>query len=287
MFITGGDLTIAGKRSFSNDNTTVFSPSANDIRPAGAMAYPRWYPSVVSMPAGDFLVLGGRITKASACAGEGLTCVNLPAVTPELFNQDLGWRTLTGASHGVLFGKDWWYPRAFLAPNGKVVMLRYNGETHVLDPAGEGSWSVQPLKLQASTATLPSAMYAPGKILSLRTRSRVFSIDIVGETPTGTRVADLPGNYGWSNMVVLADGRVLVNGGRGKSAELGLDHANYAAQIWDPATRAWSEGARAEKPRLYHSTSLLLPDATVLTAGGGAPGPVKNLNAEIYYPPYL
>jgi YD repeat-containing protein len=31
----------------------------------------------------------------------------------------------------------------------------------------------------------------------------------------------------------------------------------------------------------------LLPDGSVLTGGGGAPGPVKNLNAEIYYPPYL
>jgi len=32
---------------------------------------------------------------------------------------------------------------------------------------------------------------------------------------------------------------------------------------------------------------MLLPDATVLTGGGGAPGPVNNLNSEIYYPPYL
>ena len=39
--------------------------------------------------------------------------------------------------------------------------------------------------------------------------------------------------------------------------------------------------------RLYHSTSLLLPDATVLTMGGGVPGPETNLNAEIYYPSYL
>ena len=32
---------------------------------------------------------------------------------------------------------------------------------------------------------------------------------------------------------------------------------------------------------------MLLPDGSVLTGGGGAPGPVKNLNAEIYYPGYL
>src|SRR5258708_28296547 len=31
----------------------------------------------------------------------------------------------------------------------------------------------------------------------------------------------------------------------------------------------------------------MLPDASVLVAGGGAPGPLVNTNAEIYYPPYL
>jgi hypothetical protein len=30
-----------------------------------------------------------------------------------------------------------------------------------------------------------------------------------------------------------------------------------------------------------------MPDGTVLTGAGGAPGPVANLNAEIYFPPYL
>ena len=39
--------------------------------------------------------------------------------------------------------------------------------------------------------------------------------------------------------------------------------------------------------RGYHSTSALLPNGTVLSAGGGTPGPVTNLNGEIYYPPQL
>ena len=30
-----------------------------------------------------------------------------------------------------------------------------------------------------------------------------------------------------------------------------------------------------------------MPDARVLMGGGGAPGPLVNLNTEIYYPPYL
>jgi YVTN family beta-propeller protein len=38
---------------------------------------------------------------------------------------------------------------------------------------------------------------------------------------------------------------------------------------------------------VYHSATLLLPNGTVLSTGGGAPGPVNNQNAEVYYPPYL
>ncbi len=45
--------------------------------------------------------------------------------------------------------------------------------------------------------------------------------------------------------------------------------------------------ANSSYARLYHSNALLLPDATILVGGGGAPGPVANTNAQIYYPPYL
>jgi hypothetical protein len=88
-----------------------------------------------------------------------------------------------------------------------------------------------------------------------------------------------------ANATVLADGKVLVNGG--SSGWNKLEGAAYAAQLWDPATGAWTTAAVAQKPRLYHSSSLLLPDATVLTVGGGEPGPAIELNAEIYHPPYL
>ena len=58
-------------------------------------------------------------------------------------------------------------------------------------------------------------------------------------------------------------------------------------QIWNPQTGLWTTGDDAAVARLYHSTTILLPDATVLSLGGGAPGPLTNTNGEIYKPSYL
>ena len=89
----------------------------------------------------------------------------------------------------------------------------------------------------------------------------------------------------WGNTTVMADGRVFVNGGSAVDNE--LTGVSYTSTIWSPTTGQWTTGATAKIARLYHSTALLLPDGSVLTAGGGANGPVTNLNAEIYYPRYL
>jgi hypothetical protein len=89
----------------------------------------------------------------------------------------------------------------------------------------------------------------------------------------------------WGFGTVLADGTVWVNGGS-VNANLVAD-AVHTSELWDPATGQWSLTASADKPRLYHNSSLLLPSGAVLTGGGGSPGPVRNLNAEVYFPPYL
>ena len=51
--------------------------------------------------------------------------------------------------------------------------------------------------------------------------------------------------------------------------------------------RCWTRTASAVQPRLYHPTALLLADGSVITGGGGAPGPLLQLNGEVFYPPYL
>lgn len=62
----------------------------------------------------------------------------------------------------------------------------------------------------------------------------------------------------------------------------------FSSELWDPATSTWTTTAAMQVPRTYHSTTVLLPDARVLAAGGGAGGvEPDHPNAEIYSPPYL
>jgi hypothetical protein len=82
---------------------------------------------------------------------------------------------------------------------------------------------------------------------------------------------------------------VLVTGGSGSAAFNDGAGAVLAAELWDPATEAWTTMASMRVKRVYHSTAILLPDGRVLSAGGtaGTNGVVNNRDAEIYSPPYL
>lgn len=281
LLIAGGDTTVNGKRNYGTADTNLFDYTTNQLNSVEPMAYDRWYPTLVARANGELLVLGGRQARDPG----------VHAPTPEVYTPGAGWRTLTTATNELAYGSSygsWNYPRAFPAPNGQVFILAHHGEMFYLNPTGTGSikraTSVNTLA-PGSNASLPSVSFAPGKIMSLRTKKRVIVVDLNKTPPSFKDTAPVSGLRYWSNATVLADGKVLVSGGSGVGNK--LTNVAYKAEIWDPATGKWTLGAAAQKPRLYHSFALLLPDGTVVTGGGGAPGPVKNLNAEVFYPPYL
>jgi hypothetical protein len=90
--------------------------------------------------------------------------------------------------------------------------------------------------------------------------------------------------------VLMANGQILASGGSAGPDFNPATNIVYTPEIWDPVTELWTEVANYKLPRLYHSETLLLPDARVLSVGGGHPaatGLPDNFNAEIYSPPYL
>ena len=81
------------------------------------------------------------------------------------------------------------------------------------------------------------------------------------------------------SATILADGRVLVLGGRGSLGGTFL----ASAEVFDPATNAWSSVGRAPKVPGFH-TATLLADGRVLVIGDGTPeGPVSGV-VEVYDP---
>ena len=109
---------------------------------------------------------------------------------------------------------------------------------------------------------------------------------------TGAPVSNLSGTMTFpradADGTIMANGEVFINGG-GYQHVLGFTptHINVP-EIWDPGTGQWRIGAEATNPRGYHSTTLLLPDGRIWTAGGecGSDCTLGN-TAQVYTPPYL
>ena len=286
VLTTGGDLTGNGQRNFANNKTTLFNRSTNTISSNTPMQYPRWYPSLVALPDGRLAVFGGYRNVVPP-----LNDPVIPAITPEIYNPATHvWTTLTGATSDAAFGGDapdqnWYYPRAYVAPGGNLFVLGHDGTMYWVSTAGVGGITQLAATAPYGADCLPTIPFAPGKVLSVRQGQIVVVVNFTHSVPFVTMTDNIDRERYWSSGTILADGKVLVTGGSEVPNE--LTGVAYQATIWDPATGHWTAGASAAIPRLYHSNALLLDDATVLTGGGGAPGPLTNLNAEIYYPPYL
>ena len=277
VLATGGDLTLSNVRGYANNKTTIFDPRTNAISPGQSMHFPRWYVAVISLPDGDKLALGGTVTEVTAAQQSVAS-----ATIPEVFDPVTGWRLLSGIN---LATTDWYYPRAWVAPAGNIFHLLTTGQMMSLTTDGVGKMQTYQAVAPVTTNTfMPTVMFAPGKILALRDSATVV-IDINGPQPIVTPTQNIDQLRQDASGTVLADGEVVVTGG--SAVHEALTGVAYTAQLWNPATGIWTTGPAATKPRLYHSNALLLQDGSVLTVGGGSPGPVVNLNAEIYYPPYL
>lgn len=92
------------------------------------------------------------------------------------------------------------------------------------------------------------------------------------------------------NSLVLPDGKVFITGGQYYAVGFTDQTPQLIPEMWDPATQAFSQMAPLSIPRNYHSTGMLLPDATVFNGGGGLCGDgcaTNHPDGQIYRPPYL
>ena len=269
VFVAGGDnWTGTATTNTGNNNSNTFTLATNTLARGNNMNRARWYSSSITLLNGETYIQGGS-------SGTD---------RPEVRQADGSFRLLSSADTSAF---DFMYPRNFVAPDGLVFGYDSAGRMYRIDPAGSGAVTTLGQFNSAYTGSDASAaMFRPGRILQYGGNSNGAAvIDIRGATPTVTATQSMGSQRRLSTATVLPDGKVLATGG--SSVWNALTNVALSADIWNPDTGTWSVGASQTLARLYHSTALLMPDATVMVMGGGAPGPLNNRNFELYYPPYL
>ncbi|MDB5742946.1 MAG: Kelch domain protein [Polaromonas sp.] len=270
MFVAGGHIS----NFVGLPDAAIFNPANNTWTRQPSMNMGRWYPTATSLPNGDVLIVSGSVDQSIG---------NNPL--PQVWQSATGtWRDLTAAQLWLPM-----YPYMFLAPNGSIFYAGPEVTTRYLNTAGTGAWTDVANRVFNNYRDYGSAvMYEPGKILVAGggdpPTNTAEVIDLNAATPKWRAVGAMTAARTMINTTMLPDGKVFAAGGtRGAGFNNGSPGMPVlTAEIWDPATEAWSLMATATVPRLYHSTALLLPDARVLLTGGNG-----YTQTEIFSPPYL
>ena len=99
-------------------------------------------------------------------------------------------------------------------------------------------------------------------------------------TPKWEMPMNIPGGVARNNVsaVLLPDGNVFVCGGTADPSP--------PSAMYDHETDSWSEMARVNYRKQYHSVAVLLPSAKIMATGGSNFGGGSNV-IEIFSPPYL
>jgi hypothetical protein len=280
-FLPDGRLLVAGghlddQRGLPDAN--VFDAATQTWSRVQPMSHGRWYPTSTTLSNGEILALAGT--------DQGGKEVSLPEVWT-----GTTWRALEGAKRTLPY-----YPRTFVAPNGLVFYAGELQQTAYLDPSGAGKWTPVANSNYGRRDYGSAVMYQPGKVMIVGgsdppngiPTSSAEVIDLNQPSPSWRYTDHMAYARRQFNATLLPDGTVLATGGTSTDGFSDRAGAVRVAEVWDPVTENWSLLASGGVSRVYHSTTLLLPDGRVLHAGSGdGPGLPRELNAEIFSPPYL
>lgn len=277
VLISGGMNQLPG---VGPPDTQIYDPIADTFTAGPFMNAGRWYPTHATLANGDVAILGG---------GMGLAGVN---TLPQIFEAATSTlRDLTTAHKGLEL-----YPLIHTAPDGRIFHAGPEFVTNWLDTAGTGAWTFAALTVFPQRRLAGSSVVLEdGRVMNVGggdpPTATTETFDWNAPSPTWQAAAPMHYARRHLDAVLLPDGSVLAIGGTGSAGFNDVTDAVHPTEIYDPATNTWRIAAAHSEVRLYHSSSVLLPDGRVLAAGGGRPhgGSVDyyHFSAEIYSPPYL
>lgn len=289
LLVVGGHLTDGD----GLDQACAYDYRTNTWTALPAMHQRRWYPAVTALPDGSVLVSSG------SCKDNGSVVINH---IPEIWDGHQ-WR------QARRFADLPPYPRLCHAPSGQAFVSGSTAKTYLFN-AREGACTALPrprgMPSGGERQYGPSVTYDAGKVLFIGgsgdeaddvPTAAAAVIDFCANPPAWRQIASMHFPRRQHSATILADGSVLVTGGTSGPGFNNLSPGRpvHVAESWDPMTDKWTKLAAEDVDRCYHGTAVLLPDATVLSAGGGEfvvgsePNDSQDSHrtAQIFHPPYL
>src|SRR5579859_910170 len=260
--------------------SAIFDPNNGQFMDVQSMAHGRWYPTVTNLADGTLMTFSGLDEKGNTNS------------TVEIYTVGTGWSTPYSSPFTPPL-----YPRMTLLPNGKVF---YSGSTtgsRYFDPSTH-TWS----GVVATTNYNGTRTYGTSVLLPLTPANNYKPvvmimgggnpatnttelIDLSAATPKWVSGPNMSQPRIEMNATILPNGKVIALGGSLNDED--TTTASLNADLYDPASNTFSSAGQNAFARLYHSNSLLLPDATVLFIGGNPARGTYETHNEIYSPAYL
>ena len=257
MLVSGG----FGASSLAVATAELYDPAAASWTTAAAMKTARSSPTATLLPNGKVLVSGGQ------------TSLVLPTSIASAELYDLAGNAWVAAGSLATARS---VHTATLLPNGKVLVAGGLNTAasagnialaELYDPA-TNAWT--------SAGAMTTARYAHTATLLPNGKVLVTGgLAASGDVPTSelydpaTNSWTAAGSMGTSRYLhtatLLANGKLLVAGGSGFVA--GVFTTFKTAELYDPATNAWTAAAPMAVARTSHTVTLL-PDGKVLVSGG-------------------
>jgi hypothetical protein len=278
VLIDGGTIQYDPFRGAAN--ASIFDPATNTFIDVQPTAHGRWYPTLLTLADGRVMTFSGLLETGGTNQAV------------EFFTIGSGWSTAYPAS---------WipdlYPRLHLLPNGKVFysgsqtkskLFDLSSNTWITNVATTNYSGVRTYGTSVLLPLSPQNNYDPKVIImggGNPSTNTTEIIDMAASTPVWQYGPPMSQPRIEMDAVILPNGKVLALGGSLYDEENST--ASLNADLYDPASNTFSSAGVYAYPRLYHSVALLLPDATVWSAGGNPSRGHYVPQQEIYRPAYL
>jgi len=270
----GGILLTGGLSSVLLASSEIFNPAATNSLPAASLATARRLHTATALSNGKVLVVGGFGSSGALS-------------TAELYDP----ATNAWSAAGLLATARQLHT-ATLLPDGKVLVAGGLGaaalSTSELYNPASNTWTASG-SLASARQLHTASLLSSGKVLVTGgLDAGILNSSEIYDPATGlwTGAAPLITLRQQHTATVLTDGKVLVTGGL--TSIPGPVFSNLAsAELYDPATNAWTGAGAFTAARRLH-TATRLPGGKVLVAGGtssitAVPSPALN-SAQLYDP---